>query len=223
MALDANENYELTAREKIVEVAKRLYARNLLAAADGNVSVRLSDDRIMITPSGRAKADLSPEEMAVMNLSGEVIIGQPSSERLLHLEVYRRCPKAKAVVHAHPPTAIAWSLAHPHLGELPSEALPEVILAAGRIPIVPYARPSTPQMASVLEPFLPHTRLMILSRHGGLGWGESLEEAAMALERLEHVAQILMSAQVLGGAKPLDAAEVTALREMRAKMGERIL
>lgn len=216
-------NTEAVLRAQMLQVCRRLYDRNMLAAADGNVSVRLSDNRILITPSGVAKAFASSEQIAVMNLQGEVLSGEPSGERLMHLEIYRSCPLARAVVHAHPPHAIAWSLAKPALGELPCEHLSEVILGAGRIPFVPYARPSTEEMGSVLRPFLPRCRAMILTRHGAVTWGESLDEAVNGMERVEHSAQILWLAENIGGSTPLPPEEVAVLRTMREKMGERLL
>jgi len=207
----------------ICDAGRRLHARNLLAAADGNVSLRLDDGRIAITPSGVAKARLEPADMAFLAPDGTVLAGRPSTERLMHLAVHGACPEAKAVVHAHPPTAIAWSLARPDLAFLPSDALPEVILAAGRIPFVPYARPGTAAMGDALRPFLPEHRLLILARHGALAWGESLEEAVNGLERLEHVCQILKAALELGGARPLPDEELDALRQARLQGGRRLL
>ncbi|MGE0764058.1 MAG: class II aldolase/adducin family protein [Bdellovibrionales bacterium] len=207
----------------MVASCRRLYDRNCLAAADGNISVRLSDEQILITPSGVAKAFMNPGQMAVMTLSGQVLQGEPSGERQMHLAVYRNCPNARAVVHAHPPHAIAWSVIEPRHSELPNDILSEVVLAAGRIPIVPYARPTTVDMGTQLEPFLPNHRLMILERHGALAWGESLEEATNGLERLEHSAQILWLASCLGPMRPLPAAEFEGLQKMRAKIGERLL
>lgn len=209
--------------DHIVEVCKRLSARNLLASADGNVSFKYSEDEILITPTGRNKADILPEDIAVITQSNKILRGNPSGERLMHLEVYKRCPKARAVVHAHPPTAIAWSVAKPELRELPSDCLSEVILAAGRIPMVPYARPGTIDMGEVLGPFLPECRLMILSRHGAICWGEDLDEAYNGMERLEHSAQILKAAVEIRGLTRLPEKEIDVLREMRSKMGERIL
>jgi len=207
----------------ICDVCRRLHARNLLAAADGNVSALLGDGRIAISPSGVAKAGLEPGDLAFMDRDGTVLAGRPSSERLMHLAVYRACPEARAVVHAHPPTAIAWSLAFPDLDFLPGDALPEVILAAGSIPIVPYARPGTAAMGENLAPFLPEHRLMVLARHGALAWGETLEEAYNGLERLEHACQILKAAHELGGARPLPGPELEALREARRLGGRRLL
>ena len=208
-------------KEAIVETCRNLHRRNMLAAGDGNVSYRIDDGRILITPSGRPKAFISTEDLATLNQEGEILSGHPSGERQMHLAVYKKCPQAKAVVHAHPPTCIAWSIAKPTLLELPCESLSEVILATGGIPIVPYARPGTSAMGDVLSSYLPQCRVMILSRHGGLSWGEDLEEAYMGMERMEHSAHILSLAQSLGGLNNLPPEEVEALNNMRRQMGER--
>lgn len=214
---------ELALRREIIAVAQRLHQRNMLAAADGNISYRIDNQNILITFTGRSKALLKPEDIAVITLKNEIISGRPSSERLMHLTIFQQCPEARCVVHAHPPTAIAWSIARPDLKELPAECMSELILAAGRIPFVPYARPGSQAMGDVLLPFLPECRLLILSRHGALAWGESLEEAVNGLERLEHTAEILWRAEQLGGITNLPAEEVAILRTMRKKLGNKIL
>lgn len=207
----------------LIEACRRLHAGGLLAASDGNLSIRLPDGRIAMTPSGVPKARLKAADLAFLLPNGAVLSGRPSSERAMHLAIYRAVPQAKAVVHAHPPTAIAWSLARPGLAELPADGLPEVILAAGRIPVVPMAIPGTEAMGTNLLPFLPDHRLMILARHGGLCWGDHLDEAVGGLERLEQVAQILWKAETLGGAKPLAPPDLAELRALRAKIGPRII
>lgn len=214
---------KLNISREIIEACKFLHDRNMLAAADGNLSYRVSDHEILMTPSGVNKAFLKPADLAVVTLDNKILSGKPSSERLMHLEVYRQCSQARCVIHAHPPTAVAWTVAYPDLRELPSECLAEVILAAGRIPIVPYARPSTQQMGDNLRPFLPACRIMILARHGAMAWGESLEEAYNGMERLEHSAQILQSAYLLGGLTSLPAQEIDALRAMRKQIGDKTL
>lgn len=211
------------AQQEIIEICKRLHARNLLAAADGNVSYKISDSEILITPTGRNKSQIQAIDLSVITLNNEVVSGRPSGERLMHLEIYRRCPEARAVVHAHPPTAIAWSVARPELKELPCDGLSEVILAAGRIPFVPYTLPGTQAMGDQLASFLPEHRLMVLSRHGAVAWGEDLEEAYNGMERLEHSAQILKSAHELGGLTSLSFEELKQLRDLRQKMGKRLL
>lgn len=209
--------------ELLCDLGRRLHARNLLAAADGNLSLRLPDGRIAMTPSGISKARLRPTELAFLAPDGTVLSGNPSSERALHLEVYHRCPEARAVGHAHPPTLIAWTLARPGLKELPGQALPEGILAAGPIPIAPYGRPGSPALADSVAPLLPGHRLIGLARHGALAWGEDLEEVSRGLERIEHLAQILLSAELLGGAQPLPTEEQQALMALRQHLGPRLL
>jgi L-fuculose-phosphate aldolase len=209
--------------QDLLDACRRLHAGGLLAASDGNLSVRLPNGLIAMTPSGVPKLKVQLGDLAHLQLDGTIIEGRPSSERAMHLAIYRAVPAAKAIVHAHPPTAIAWSLARPDLQELPADGLPEVILAAGRIPVVPMALPGTEAMGTGLLPFLPQHRLLILARHGGLCWGEHLDEAAGGMERLEQVATILWRAETLGGAKPLAAGELAELRFLRAKLGPRII
>ena len=211
------------AASQICDVCRALHARNLLAATDGNVSVRLADGRVVITPSGLSKATLQPEEMAVVSSHGRPERGEPSSELQMHLAVLNACPDARAVIHAHPPTAIAWTVAAPHLTELPSAALPEVVLTAGAIPIVPYCRPGTDAVGAHLLPYLPRHRALLLARHGAVCWGESLTEAYYGMERIEHVAQILKAAHELGGITSLPSDELAALAHVRANIGPRLL
>ena len=207
----------------IVEICERLHRRNMLAAADGNISYRISDDEILITPSGISKAFMNSEQIAVINLKGEVLVGKPSTEKLMHLEIFKSTPKARAIIHAHPPTAIAWSIAEPLLTKLPSDCLSEVILATGDIPFVPYARPGTDQMGIVLKAFLPQHRALILRNHGALAWGEDLDEAYRGMERIEHSAQILALAKQIGGLHPLPKEEIEYLYELRKKIGDILL
>ncbi len=209
--------------QDLLDACRRLHAGGLLAASDGNLSVRLPNGLIAMTPSGVPKAKVELKDLAYLQLDGTIVAGRPSSERAMHLAIYRAVPAAKAIVHAHPPTAIAWSLARPDLEELPSDGLPEVILAAGRIPIVPMAMPGTEAMGSNLLPYLPGHRLMLLARHGGLCWGGHLDEAVGGMERLEQVATILWKAETLGGAKPLSPSALEELRALRAKLGPKII
>jgi L-fuculose-phosphate aldolase len=208
--------------EAVCDVCRRLHARNLLAAADGNVSLRLADGRIAITPSGVNKSTIRPRQMAFMSIGGAILGGHPSSERAMHLAIYDACPDARAVVHAHPPTAIAWTIARPNSTELPGDVLPEVALGVGRIPIVPYARPGTDAVGAALRPLLPRHRAIVLARHGVVCWGETLAEGYDGMERVEHVALILKSAIELGGLTTLPAAEVAALADLRESLGPRL-
>lgn len=210
-------------KSKIIQVCQHLHDRNLLAAADGNVSVKENDQTIWITPTGQTKAFMNNSELACMTIDNQIISGKPSSERKLHLAVYRKCPNAKAVVHAHPPHAIAWSLAFADMKELPYKSLPEVILATGKIPIVPYARPGSHEMGEALLPFLPDHKVLILQKHGAVAWGETLDEAYRGIERVEHISYILKLAVELKNLKinldELPAEEIKELFEMRTLIG----
>lgn len=209
--------------EDIIHYGRYAHSKNLLAAADGNISYRCSDEEIWITPRARSKAWLTKEELACISIDNEVKTGSPSSERLMHLAIYRAVPEARAVFHAHPMTAIALSLARPHWNELPTESLPEIIIAAGKIPIAPYARPGTEAMGEALLPYLPACRLLILARHGAVCWGESIEAAYNGIERLEQICTILAQAEMLGGANPLPASEISALHLLRKGLGPQII
>jgi L-fuculose-phosphate aldolase len=187
-----------SSKNEIAEIGRRLYAQKLIAGGDGNISVRI-DDRILITPTACHKGFLDPENMALMALDGELISGIPSSECAMHLAVYRAVPEARAVVHAHPPVATAWSVARPNLSALPTESLTEALVALGHVPFVSYARPGTPAMGDVLIPHLPRSKVLILRHHGSLCWGTSLNEAFCLTEHLENTAQTLFHAEALGG------------------------
>lgn len=207
----------------ILEIGKHLHQRGLMVSGDGNISYRQPNGEIVMTPAGVNKSRLNRSDLARLDENNRILEGKPSSERLMHLEIYKAVPEAQAVVHAHPPHAIAISLAQPDWKELPVTALPEVILAAGRIPIVPYARPGTLAMGLNLLPYLPEHRLMILARHGAVCWGESLEEAADGIERLEQICTILKLTQDMGGSQPLPESELWALRQLRTEIGPRII
>jgi L-fuculose-phosphate aldolase len=205
--------------QRIIDICKLLHQKNYIAAGDGNISFRQDESRVIITPTGKHKGFIQSADLAMVSINGETIRGFPSSETQMHLAVYRASDDARFVIHAHPPTAIAWSIARPQLKEIPVDAISEVILGIGAIPVVPYARPGTDAMGEAIQPFVRKNRVMILARHGALSWGETLEEAYNGIERLEHSCLILKAAVELGGITPLPAAEVAVLREMRGRLG----
>ena len=204
--------------DEVVEICKKLHHQGCLAATDGNVSFR-HRDRYFITPSGVAKTGIQPTDLAEIDSDGNIVSGNPSSERFMHLAIYHHCPDAGAVVHAHPPHAIALSIARPDLTWLPEGAMSELILAVGKIPVVPYARPGSRDLADSLLPYLPDQRVMILARHGVICWGDNLEEAYYGVERVEHAAKVLAIALQAGGISELPENEIAALKAMRKQLG----
>lgn len=204
-----------------------------MAAFDGNLSVRITSDLFLITRSGCMKGYLTNQDFVLINAKGEVQ-HQPdllqsksdavaSSETIMHLSVYKYQTQAMAVFHAHPPTAVAYSVAHPKKAFFPMEYTSELILALGQVPIIGYQRPGTLEMGEALEPFLAEAKVMILQFHGAISWGEDIDEAYRGIERLEHAAEILLKAQMLGQVTNLPEAEIAALKKLRQKIGFKIL
>ena len=201
----------VTAGTAIARVCRRLYERGLIAGPDGNVSVRLGDGSILVTPSGMSKVDVEPDDLVVVDPDGRVIEGDgtPSSELRMHLRIYRRRPDVRAVVHAHPPVATGFAVA----GEsFVAPVLPEVILQMGAVPLVPYATPGTEALADLLEPFLDRCDAVLMANHGATTVGATLEVAHQRMESLEHAARIVFAARSLGRVNELNASDVAALR-----------
>lgn len=212
-----------SAEAVITRLGRWLHAKNYLAAADGNFSVRIDSGTFWISASGVHKGFQEVCPVARVGISGEILEGHPSSETALHRAVYEKASLARCVIHAHPPMAIAWSMARPELRELDCSGFSEVILALGSIPIAKYARPGGGDLAASIQSFLPQHRAVILGRHGALSWGESVEEALNGIERMEHAALILGHAEMLGGAKGLPESEIEWLKNRRLEMGGRTL
>jgi len=193
---------EASLRTEIIAVCQNLAEKNLISATGGNVSCRVGQDRLLVTPSGKPKGTLKPSELLLLNDQGEIQAGRgkPSTEIRMHLEVYRRRPDVRAVVHAHPPMLTALTLAG-----LPfvAEALPEVWLTVGPVPTAPYATPSTVEVPEAIGPFLARHDAILLERHGSLTLGKSPNEAYLRLDELEHAARILFYANLLSKTPPL--------------------
>jgi L-fuculose-phosphate aldolase len=195
---------------EVVQVCGWMYQKNFIASSEGNVSVRLAPDRLLVTPRGMHKGFLQPEQLVITDLDGCRVSGEhfPSSELQLHLVAYRERPDVRAVVHAHPTTAIACSLAGVSLSD---GVVPEVLTALGAIPTAPYATPGTAEAGGVIRPLIRQFDALVLARHGSVTVGATLQEAYSKLEMLEHTAQILFLARLLGPVSPLPKEEVARL------------
>ncbi len=215
---------EQALREEVVSFCRLLHQKNYLAAYDGNVSVRLGsgrpkDARVLVTPTAVHKGFLSADDLVVVDMAGRQLSGSrpPSGELPMHLMALRARPDVRAVIHAHPPSAIALSL-HPGVS---FNVLPEVLLSVGEVPRVPYARAQTDELARAIEPHLQAHDAVVLERHGTLTVGRDLLEAYARTERVEHAAYILWMAHALGRPAPLPEAEVSALLELHANARRR--
>jgi L-fuculose-phosphate aldolase len=184
---------------------RQLAARGLIAGRDGNLSVRIGPQRVLVTPSGQIKALLTAADMVEVNLAGKPRSRgrrKPTSELDLHLRILRHRPDVRAIVHAHPPTATGFAVAGQ---EIPDNLLPELIFVVGPVPLVPYGSSGTPELGERVVPFLDDTRCnaLLLANHGAVTMGTTLDEAWIRMESLEHSARIIAAAQRIGQPQPL--------------------
>jgi len=209
---------EQSLREGIVEVGRRLYARGYTASNDGNISVRLDANRLLMTPKNVCKGFMSPDMMCITDLDGRKLAGDrdPSSEMQMHLEVYRQRPDAKAVVHAHPPTATGFAVAGIPLDRA---VLAEVVTTLGSVPIAEYATPSTGELPDAVRKYVKAHDGMLLANHGALTLGTDLFAAYYKMETIEHFAKISLVARLLGGERLLSRQEVDRLQRLRGMYG----
>ncbi|HET8723553.1 MAG TPA: class II aldolase/adducin family protein [Anaeromyxobacteraceae bacterium] len=199
-------------RRDLVEVCRRLHDRHLLGAGEGNVSCRLGKDRLLVTPSGAAKGFLRPGDLVVVDLEGRVIRGRgrPSTELAMHLAAYAARPDVEAVVHAHPLTAIAFTVAGL---PPPDDLLPEAVLVLGPIGSAPFATPGTAEVPRSLAPLWKNHQVVLLERHGALALGRDLFQALDRMETLERVCEVAAKARSLGRCEPLPDVAVQKVLE----------
>lgn len=206
------------ASEAIVRCCRRLWEAGLIAGADGNVSVRVGPETLLVTPRELPKSDLVPADLVRVSLAGTPLGGfrKATRELDLHLRVYAGRPDVGAVVHAHPPTATGWGL----VGEgLPGDVLPELTVLFGEVPLAPYATPGTPAVGESVAPFLAGYEGALLAHHGAVTWGSDLAMARTRMESLEHAAEILLAARGLGQVRRLTPEQLQALPRPRGKPG----
>lgn len=187
---------EVLLREELCEWGAYITKLGLIGAAEGNLSVRLDESSMLITPAGKAKGSLRPEDMVVVNLDGTVIgPGKPSSEFALHLGAYQGRPDCDAVIHAHPLVATSFALVG---WELPIGAMPEAAFVLGEVGMMPFVTPGTDAVRLAMLELAPTHKTVLMSNHGAVTLGKSLQSAAYRMETLERVAQMLWHARVLG-------------------------
>jgi len=198
---------EQALRKELVAVCRRLWERDLIGAGEGNVSARLGPDRFLVTPAGVAKGSLRPAELVVVDGTGAVVKGRgrASSELRMHLAAYAARPDAAALVHAHPLTAVALTVAGL---PPPNHLVPEASVTLGEVAVAPFATPGTDEVPRALAPLLPRHDVILLARHGALALGASLAEACDRMETLERVARVALLARLAGRCEPLPAEAV---------------
>ncbi|TNF24167.1 MAG: class II aldolase/adducin family protein [Deltaproteobacteria bacterium] len=204
---------ETRLRQQLVQFGHLCYERHLLVGLDGNLSVRLTDSLVLATRAGVHKGLMTADDLVVVDLAGRKLRGQgqPTSEMAMHLACYRERPDVEAVVHAHPPTAVAFTIAGLSLARC---VLPEVVLTLGTVPTLPYATTGTTDLAEAVGAAAARHDALLLDRHGAVCLGTSVEDAFCKLETLEHLALIMKAARDLGGIQDLPTEEALRLRRM---------
>ena len=212
-------NFKMTEqqyKEQICDVGHKLWQLGFVAANDGNISVKLDEDTFLSTPTGVSKAILTPDMIIKVNSKGEAIEStehdKPSSEVKMHIRCYKERPDLKAVVHAHPPTATGFAVAHIPLDQY---TMPEAIIFLGSVPIAPYGTPSTDEVPESLVPFLQDHDCILLENHGAISMGVDLTTAYYKMETLEHFAKVSLVAHQLGCAAELSKSQLDACIDIR--------
>lgn len=204
-------------REQIAEIARLCWERGYIGAIDGNISVRLDDDTILITPAGTVKFLIRPEQIVHCDAKGKPIDGgRASTEIAMHVACFEERKDVNAVVHAHPPTAVAFSLAG--IGMMDA-VIPELVVTLGAIPTAPYGTPGTNELPDSIREYVKCSDALLMERHGALTLGKDLLDAYKKMEQIEHNAKITYMARTLGQVKNLTPAEVKKLLDTREPLG----
>ena len=207
-------------RADICEVGRRLWWRGFVASNDGNISVRMAPDRLLMTPTNVSKGFMTPDMMVITDLDGTLVSGapgrKPSSEILMHLVAYQQRPDVGSVVHAHPPLSTGFAVAGIPLDRA---VLAEVVTTLGSIPIADYGTPSTTELADAVRPYVKAHDGLLLANHGALALGKDLFSAYYKMETIEHFAKISLVARQLGRENLLSREEVNRLQDLRGRYG----
>ncbi len=199
-------------RDEIVRYGRLMYERQLTYATGGNISARVGDSTVLITPSGVRKGDLGPPDLIKLSLEGEVRGGgRPSIETPLHLLLYRRRPEVGAVVHGHPPFCTTLAVLS---RELRISMIPEGVLVLKEVPLLPYETPGTEELASAVAGASDKGFGCLLQNHGAFAWGRDLEEAYNRLEEMEFLAMVQVRAEAIGTPNELSDPDIEALRQL---------
>lgn len=210
--------YEI--KKQICDIGKRIYDHGMVASNDGNISVKISENEFLCTPTGVSKGFMTPEYICKVDKDGKVISAnpgfKPSSEIKMHMRVYKERPDVNAVVHAHPLYATSFAIAGIPLTQ---PIMPEAVIALGCVPIADYGTPSTEEIPDAVEKYLQHFDAVLLANHGALSFSDSLLSAYHKMESVEFYAQLLYQSKMLGGPKELSKAQVKRLYEIRKAFG----
>ena len=214
--IDTVRQREAELRRDLVRFGRWLHRLGFMPGTSGNLSVRLTEDRLLATPTGASKYLLQSRDMVVIDPEGRQISGtkKVTSEIGMHLAIYRQRPDVQAVIHSHPVVATAFACAGRALDEpLCSEA----VMALGAVPLASYATTGTDEVAASLTHLIPRHEAILMANHGAVTYGNSLLDAFLKMETVEHYAKICLVAHQLGTPRPLKELEVEQLVRAKSK------
>ena len=200
-------------KSELVEVCHKVYEKGFVSAYDGNLSIRIDEDRVLITPSGKCKGEVRVEDLVEVNMKGERVsgTGKVSTEVKIHLLAYTKRKDVSAVVHCHPVYATAFATA----GEgFTRGVFPEVILSLGKVPLCKYGTPSTDELPESMLPHIEFSWAMLFENHGAITFGKNIKGAYYRMEKLEHAAHTLFIARSLGRERNLPLLKLKQLYDI---------
>ncbi len=208
---------EIQARKAICEIGDKMYMKGFVAANDGNISVKISDDIIIVTPTGVSKGGMTPNSLVKMKLDGTVIgNNKPSSEVKMHIRVYELNKAVKSVVHAHPPASTAFAIARIPLDR---PIMSESVMLLGVVPVAEYALPGTTEVPDSIEPYVNSYNAVLLANHGLLTWGENITQAMHRMESAEQYCNIMTYLRQIGEPVEFSCNQVEDLITIRKRLG----
>ena len=203
-------------KEQIVDICHKMWQLGWVAANDGNITVKVDEGHYIATPTGISKSFITKDKLVLIDDDGNLVKAsegyKPSSEIKMHLRCYKERPDVGAVVHAHPPTATGFAVAHVPMD---SFCMVETVITIGSVPIAPYGTPSTNELPDAITPYLAEHDVLLLENHGALALGADLLTAYYRMETLELQAKISLTARLLGGEKEISDENVKRLISMR--------
>jgi L-fuculose-phosphate aldolase len=209
---------ETELRQDIVRVGELVFQKGWVAANDGNISIRLDENRVLCTPTATSKGMLQADDLIICDMQGKKLEGrkQGTSEIAMHLLIYNMRPDIRSVVHAHPPVATGFATAGKPLNQA---LLPEVIIGLGCVPLADYGLPGTPALTDGMLPYIPKYEAILMANHGAVCYGADVFSAYFKMETVEHYARIALVAELLGGPTVLPREEVRKLLDSRTRYG----
>lgn len=207
---------ECELRRDLVRFGRWLARLGYTPGTAGNLSVRLDDNRLLVTPTGVSKYLLRSADMVIVDLEGRQLAGasRVTSEISMHLAVYQHRQDVGAVIHSHPPTATAFACAGRGLDEILCQ---EAVMTLGVVPLAGYATTGTSEVAASLVPLIPDHDAILMANHGAVSYGKNLLEAFLKMETVEHLAHIALIAHQLGSPQVLEQRQIEQLHLAKAK------